>query len=52
MLMSPVKIVFLPMVYDWIESAAERRDRRDELIDPQDSDDLEGEEQEEDTDLP
>jgi cobalt-zinc-cadmium resistance protein CzcA len=28
MLMSPIKIVFLPMVYEWIESPAERRAAR------------------------
>jgi cobalt-zinc-cadmium resistance protein CzcA len=41
MLMSPIKIVFLPMVYEWIESRAELRlarkakaeDELDDLID-------------------
>jgi uncharacterized membrane protein len=28
MVMAPVKIVFLPMVYEWIESRAERRAAR------------------------
>ena len=29
MVVAPIKIVFLPMVYDWIESRAERRALRD-----------------------
>src|SRR5580765_2900182 len=28
MVMAPIKIVFLPMVYEWIESRAEREERR------------------------
>jgi len=31
MVMSPIKIVFLPMVYEWLESAAERRELRESL---------------------
>jgi cobalt-zinc-cadmium resistance protein CzcA len=33
MIMSPIKIVILPMVYEWIESAVERRSARNEELD-------------------
>ena len=32
MVMSPIKIVFLPMVYEWIESVVERRSTRFEEL--------------------
>jgi heavy metal efflux system protein len=33
MIMSPIKIVILPMVYEWIEGAVERRAARNEELD-------------------
>jgi cobalt-zinc-cadmium resistance protein CzcA len=33
MIMSPIKIVILPMVYEWIESAVERRSARNDELD-------------------
>jgi hypothetical protein len=32
MIMSPIKIVVLPMVYEWIESVVERRSTRFEEL--------------------
>ena len=37
MVMAPIKIVFLPMVYEWIESRADRNERNKADENPMDS---------------